>query len=188
MDVFTDLWLPILLSAVFVFVVSSIVHMVLPIHKGDYRKMPGEASVLEAMRARGVQPGEYMFPCPESMKDMCSPGMVEKYNQGPVGILTVLPSGPPRMGKCLVQWFLYLIVIGIFVGYITSLALTAGAEYMRVFRVSGTVAILAYTVCNLPASIWKGQKWSTTFKFMFDGMLYGLVTAGTFGWLWPDAE
>jgi hypothetical protein len=182
-----DLWLPILLSAVFVFVVSSVVHMVLPIHKGDYKKLPGEAGILEAMRAQGVQPDEYMFPCASSMKDMCTPEMIEKFKQGPVGIMTVMPSGPPRMGKCLVLWFLYLIVVGVFVGYITGLALGAGAEYKRVFRVAGTVAILAYAVGNLPATIWKGQKWSTTCKFIFEGVVYGLVTAGTFGWLWPDA-
>ena len=39
------LWLPILLSAVIVFVASSIIHMVLPVHRGDYRKLPEEDRV-----------------------------------------------------------------------------------------------------------------------------------------------
>ena len=73
-----DLWLPILLSAVFVFVVSSILHMLIPIHKGDFKKMPGEEKVLEEMRAQGVQPGSYMFPYVGSPKEMCSPEMIEK--------------------------------------------------------------------------------------------------------------
>ena len=68
----TELWFPILLSAVFVFLVSSILHMVIPIHKGDFKKMPGEDKVLEAMRSQNLQPGSYMFPCAESMKDMAS--------------------------------------------------------------------------------------------------------------------
>jgi hypothetical protein len=104
------LWLPILLSAVFVFIVSSILHMVLPIHRNDYGKLPGEPAVLEAMRTQSVTPGTYMFPRPDSVKDMCSPEMQEKYNQGPVGYLTVLPNGQPAMGKNLVLWFLYPLV------------------------------------------------------------------------------
>ena len=62
-----------------------------------------------------------------------------------------------------------------------------GAKYLSVFRVVGTAAMMAYAIGGLPESIWKGTKWSITMKFVFDGILYGLVTAGTFGWLWPAA-
>jgi hypothetical protein len=181
----SDLWLPILLSAVFVFVVSSILHMVIPIHKGDYKKLPGEQRVLEEMRAQGVQPGSYMFPCAGSMKEMGSPEMIDKCNLGPVGYLTVVPSGPPAMGKSLVQWFLYTVVIGMLVAYAAALGLDRGTAYLPVFRLTGTIAILGYAVGALPDSIWKGQSWAVTLKFIFDGVVYGLVTAGTFGWLWP---
>lgn len=181
----TDLWLPILLSAVFVFIVSSIIHMATPMHKGDFKKLPGEEKVLEAMRAQAVRPGTYMFPCAESMKDCGSPEMIEKFKRGPVGFVTVTPTGAPGMGKNLVQWFLYSILIGVFVAYVTALGLDRGAVYMSVFRLAGTVAILGYAMGALPDSIWKGQKWSITLKFVFDGVVYGLVTGGTFGWLWP---
>lgn len=185
----SELWLPILLSGVFVFIVSSIMHMVLPIHKGDWKKLPNEANVLEAMRTQGVQPGAYMFPCPESMKDMCTPEMLEKFNQGPVGHMTVLPNGSPnaKMGKSLAQWFIYTIIISVFAGYIARLGLDRGTDFVMVFRVTGAAAILGYGVSAVSDSIWKGQSWSTTFKFIFDGAVYGLVTAVTFGWLWPDA-
>lgn len=183
----TALWLPILLSAVFVFIVSSILHMVIPIHRGDLKKIPGEEKVLEEMRAQGVQPGSYMFPCAGSMKEMCTPEMIEKCKLGPVGFLTVVPSGPPSMGKSLLQWFVYSILIGVFVAYLAKLGLEPGAAYATVFRVTGTIAILGYAVGALPDSIWKGQSWIITLKFIFDGVVYGLVTAGTFGWLWPDA-
>ena len=79
-----DLWLPILLSAVFVFIASSIIHMVIPIHQSDYQKLPAEEDLREAMRGQGVQPGEYLFPCPASVKDMSSPEHLEKLKQGPV--------------------------------------------------------------------------------------------------------
>ncbi len=187
MEFLADLWLPILLSSVIVFIASSILHMVIPIHKADFKKIPGEEGVLAAMREQGVKPGQYMFPCAGSMKDMCTPEMTEKYKLGPVGYATVLPNGTPAIGKSLIQWFLYSVLISIFVAYIGHLALSHGAEYRPVFRVTGTVAVLAYGIAAIPDSIWKGVSWCTTAKFIFDGVVYGLLTAGTFGWLWPDA-
>lgn len=177
----TALWLPILLTAVFVFIVSSILHMVLPIHKGYYQKVGGEAEFLATLRAKGLAPGHYMFPCAGSMKEMSTPEMVSKMNQGPVGLLTILPNGPTPMGKLLFQWFLYCALIGFVVAYIASLSLAPGAEYMKVFRLTGTVAILAFALGCIPDSIWKGVSWRITAKFIFDGIIYGLVTAGTFG-------
>ena len=182
-----DLWLAILLSAVFVFVASSILHMLLPIHRGDCKKMPGEAEVLEAMRNAGVQPGDYMFPHATCMKDLGNPEMMEKFKQGPVGTITVIPSGPPAMGKSLVQWFLYCVVISIFVAYIATFSLEPGVHYLTVFRLTGTVAVVVYAFSNVTNSIWKGVSWATTARFIFDGIIYGLLTAGTFGWLWPAA-
>ena len=183
-----ELWLPVLLSAVFVFIVSSILHMVIPIHKGDFKKLPGEEKVLEEMRSQGVQPGSYMFPCAGSMKDMGSPEMIEKCKRGPVGFMTVVPSGPPGMGKSLVQWFVYTILVSVFVAYAARLGLDYGASFMIVFRLTSTAAILGYALGVLNDSIWKGQSWGITLKFVFDGVIYALVTAGTFGWLWPDAS
>jgi hypothetical protein len=180
-----DLWLPILLSAVFVFIASSVLHMVIPIHKGDYGQLPNEDELLAAMRDKGVKPGSYMFPFACSMKEMASDEMLAKMNQGPMGFMTVNPNGPPAMGKSLAQWFVFSIVLSVFVAYIGTLALPAGTDYMRVFRVTGTIAVLGYGVSSVPDSIWKGVSWKVTAKFLFDGAVYGLVTAGAFGWLWP---
>lgn len=182
-----ELWLPIVLSAVLVFVASSILHMVLPFHKSDYAKLPDEEKVMEAMRSAGVQPGHYAFPLPASVKEMATPEMQAKYNQGPVGIATVLQNGPPSMGRNLGLWFAYCLLVGVFVAYIASIEVAAGVHYHHVFRFTGTIAILAYAVGNIPDSIWKGQSWSVTVKHMIDGVIYGLLTAGVFGWLWPDA-
>ena len=182
-----QLWLPILLSAVFVFIASSILHMVIPIHKNDCRKLPGEGKLLDAMNAQNVSPGAYMFPCAASMADMATPEMLEKYNRGPVGFITVLPNGPPAMGKSLAIWFVYSILISVFAAYVAGSALALGAEYLAAFRMTGAVAVLAYAAQPIPDSIWKGQPWDVTAKFIFDGVVYGLVTAGTFGWLWPAA-
>jgi len=181
----TALWLPILLSAVIVFVASSIVHMLLPFHKSDYRQLPGEDKVLDALRTAGVTPGRtYHFPF-TTHKDMKSPEAQEKFKRGPVGLLTLIPSGAPAMGKYLTQWFLYCVLVSIFVAYLTGRTRIAGTPYLEVFRVAGTTAFLGYSIAQIQDSIWKGQSWGVTFKLVFDGLIYGLLTAGTFGWLWP---
>lgn len=181
-----SLWLPILLSAVFVFVVSSVIHMVLQVHKGDYQRMPDEDAILDALRGR-VPPGQYMFPWAASMKECGTPEMQAKFKRGPLGTLVVRGPDCMNIGKALGQWFLFCVVISVFVAYLTGMVVPAGGDYMRVFRVSGTIAVLGYAFSSVSDSIWKGIHWSTTFRFMIDGVVYGLVTAGTFGWLWPHA-
>jgi len=178
------LWLPILLSAVIVFVASSIMHMVLTYHRSDYKKLPDEDKIAAALRSAGVTRGLYMLPhC--SHQDMKKPEVQEKFKQGPVGMITVLQPGPMNMGKYLLTWFVFCLVIGVFTAYLTGRTVPAGTDYLRVFRVAGTVAFMAYGVGQLNDSIWKGQPWSNTIKHVFDGLVFGLLTAGTFGWLWP---
>ncbi len=178
------LWLPIVLSAVIVFVASSIMHMLLPYHKGDYQKVPDEDKVLPALSAAGLKRGHYVFPyC--TPKEMRSPGMIEKYNRGPVGMITVFNSGPPVLPKFLGMWFVYCLLISFFVGYLAAHTILPGAYYLRVFRVVGTAAFLAYGFGTISNAIWKGQTFSFTVKEVIDGLVYALLTAGTFGWLWP---
>jgi len=180
----TALWLPIVLSSIIVFVASSIMHMLLPYHHGDYRQLPEEDKLLAALRTVGLQRGLYIFPY-GTHREMKSPAMIEKYKQGPVGMITVFPSGPPAMPKFLGLWFAYTLIIGFFVAYLTGRTVAPGANYLGVFRVAGTAAFLAYGLGNLSNGIWKGQPWGMTLKEVIDGLVFGLLTAGTFGWLWP---
>lgn len=180
----TALWLPILLSSIIVFVASSIMHMLLPYHRSDYQGLPEEDKLLAALRTAGLKRGLYLFPfC--THQEMKSPAMIEKYKQGPVGMMTVFPSGPPVMPKFLGMWFVYCLIICFFVAYLTGRTVAPGAHYLAVFRVAGTAAFLGYGLAHLSNGIWKGQTWSATIKEVFDGLVYGLLTAGTFGWLWP---
>jgi hypothetical protein len=180
-----SLWLPILLSAVIVFVVSSIIHMVLPYHRSDFGKVPAEDDVMDALRKFNIPPGEYVIPCAGSPKEMGTPEFIEKSKKGPVALMTVMASGPPSMGMSLVLWFIYSIVVGIFAAYIASRALEPGAHYLGVFRFAGAAAFAGYALALWQNSIWYKRAWSTTIKSTFDGLIYALLTAGTFGWLWP---
>jgi hypothetical protein len=179
------LWLPILLSAVIVFVVSSVIHIATPWHKGDYPKMPNEDKVMDALRPLAVPPGDYMVPRPSSAQEMRSPDFVEKMNKGPVLVLTVMPNGPVQMTKSLVLWFLYSAVVGLFAAYVASSVLPAGAPYLRVFQLVGVTAFVGYSVALWQMSIWYRRAWGTTIRATIDGLIYALVTAGVFGWLWP---
>lgn len=180
-----SLWLPILLSAVFVFIASSIIHMVLGYHKNNVKKVPNEEGVMDALRQFNIPPGDYMMPRCENTKEMSSPEFTEKMKKGPVMVFTVMPSGPFSMTKNLVQWFIFCLIVGVFAAYIAGRAVGPGEEYLRVFQFAGCTAFIGYALALFHDSIWWERSWSTTFKFVFDGLIYGLLTGGTFGWLWP---
>lgn len=181
----TALWLPILLSAVVVFLASSVIHMMLPWHKNDYLPVPNQDKVMDALRPFAILPGDYMLPRAASMKDMGTPEFTDKLKKGPVMILTVMPNGPFSMGPSLALWFVYSAVIGYFSAYVAGRALDASAEYLDVFRFVGTTAFIGYSVALWQMSIWYKRSWSTTLKSTMDGLIYALLTAGVFGWLWP---
>jgi hypothetical protein len=183
----TSLWLPILVAAVLVFVVSSIIHMALGYHAGDWKKLPDENGVQDALRRFNLPPGDYMAPKPASMADMNSPAFKEKHAKGPVFVMTVFPSGQQGMGLQLLLWFLYAIVVAKVAGYVAGITLAPGAPYLTVFRITGTVAFAGYSLGLLQQSIWYRRRWKTTIITVVDGLIYALLTAGAFGWLWPDA-
>ena len=180
-----SLLLPIALSAVIVFLASSIIHMVTKWHKGDLKKFSNEDAVMAALRPLNLQPGNYLLPAPDSINDMKSPDFLAKLNAGPVAFITVRPNGMTSMGRNLGLWFLYSIIVSVFAGYIAGVAFGPGTEYLKIMQVAGCVAFIGYALAQLHESIWWGRNWGWTARTMVDGLLYGLLTGGTFGWLWP---
>lgn len=181
----TQLWLPILLSAVGVFIASSILHMVLKFwHFPDYRGFSNEEEVGEAMRRGDPSPGMYLLPhC--NMEDMNKDETREKFERGPVAFLILRANGMPSLGASLGQWFAFCLVVSLFAGYLAGATLGAGSNASQVFRVAGTAAFMAYGFSSLPAGIWWGQPWTSVAKDVVDGVIYALVTGGMFAWLWP---
>lgn len=182
-----SLLLPILVSAVVVFFLSWLFHMVLRHHVSDWRKLPNEDGVMNALRSFDIPPGDYMMPCgtgPASMKD---PAFLEKFKKGPVIIMTVMPAGHMGMGKSLIQWFIFCVIVSVFAAYVAGHALAAGANYLEVFRFTGCTAFVGYALAQWQDSIWYKRKWSTTLKNNIDGLIYALFTGGVFGSMWPSA-
>jgi hypothetical protein len=179
------LWLPIIASAVLVFVLSSVIHMLLKYHASDYTKLPNEDAVRAAIRSGSPAPRQYIIPYAAEMKDMQSPEMQQKFKEGPVAVLNIKAPGPMSMGPTMVQWFIFGLVVTFVTAYIASRTLAPGTDFLQVFRVVGTVGWLAYGAGQLPAAIWMGKPWSVAWKEVFDGFLYAMGTAAIFGWLWP---
>jgi hypothetical protein len=182
-----SLWLPVVVSAVIVFVASSIMHMVLTYHRSDYRKLPSEDEVMAALRRFDIPPGDYFVPFAGSPKEMKAPAFVEKMTKGPVAFITILRSGRPSMAPQLALWFVYCLVVGVFAAYVAGRALAPGADYLAAFRFAGTTAFVGYSLALWQNMIWFKRNWVVTLKATVDGLVYGLLTGGTFGWLWPAA-
>ena len=184
MEALIALWLPILLSSVLVFVASFIMQMVLPHHKSDFAGIADEDGFSSAIRDLGIGRGQYSFPHAASPEEMKQAAWQEKANAGPVGILIIGPNGC-SMTRPLIQWFFFVLVISLIAGYLGSATLDAGAAYLEVFQVVGCAAFLGYVGAMIPYSIWFNVSWGLTIKNGVDGLVYGLLTAGIFGWLWP---
>ena len=180
-----SLWLPILLSSVVVFLISFLMHMVIKHHNSDFKKIPDEDHIMDELRKANVPAGDYVFPYAKDEKERNSQEYKDKFNKGPVAIITVYPSGQNSMGSSLILWFIYSLIVGIFAAYIAGHALPPGAHYLSVFRFAGATAFVGYTLELFHDSIWFKRNWATTFKYMFDGLVYALFTGGVFGWLWP---
>lgn len=178
-----SLWMPIVLSAAVVFIASSVIWMVIQYHNSEWKKLPDEEAARSALK--GAAPGQYSVPNAPTAADRKSPEVIGKYKEGPVAMLIVFPHGSLAMGKQMVQWTVYCLLVSFMVAYVTSVALPAGADYLSVFRIAGTVAVLSYAGAVPMKSIWFGHQWSATAKDALDGLIYGLLTAGVFGWLWP---
>lgn len=180
-----QLWLPILLAAIAVFVISSILHMVLRFwHADDMRGFNNEADIAAAIRNGNPSPGMYGIPfC--TMSDMKNPEILEKFARGPVGMVVLRRSGKLNMGANLLQWFLFCLLVAYFCAYLGIATLLAGTPASQVFRVLGTAGIMAFAIGVIPTGIWNGHPWKVVVKAVIDGIIYGLVIGAIFAWLWP---
>lgn len=186
MELIGAYWAAALVAAVVVFVVSSVVHMALPYHKSDYGFAPNEDELRKSLNAAGLKPGRYMMPGCHSMKDLASEEMQAKFKEGPVGWFTILPPGPPSMGKNLLGWFVFTVFISFVVAYLADMALGPG-ERELVFRFTAAASFAIYGLSVFPETIWKAQPLSVSLKFVLDGLFYGLATGFAFDLMWPEA-
>ena len=180
----TALVVPIVLCAVFVFIASSLIHMALGYHRADYERLPDQPGLVGTLRQNQPGPGLYFFPyC--THKDMKTPEVLAEFNKGPVGFLTILPSGPPAMGRNLGSWFALSLFISAAVAWITSHGAEIGAAPRHVWALAGPAAFLGYGAGPISNWIWAGQPASNTARAVLDALIYAVVIAATLAWRWP---
>lgn len=182
----SQLLVPILVSAVLVFITSSLIHMVIKWHNKDYRKFSNEDEVRAAINRGSATPGQYVMPWAQSMEECKSPEFEKRQMEGPLATVWIKPAGPMKMAPMMIQWFVFNIVVAVFVAYVGSHTLPAGTSYLEVFRVTGCVGFMAYALGEIPMSIWMGKPWGVAIKEAVDGLIYGMMMGGAFGWLWPQ--
>lgn len=185
MSFLAQLWIPILVSAVLVFFASSLIHMVLKWHNSDYNKFPNEDAVRAAIRAGNPAPKQYVIPYCADMKAMGTPEMMQKFTEGPIAFVTLRPSGPPKMGPALMQWFGLSVLVSVICAYVAAKTLSDTSSFFQVCRVTSALAFLAYGAGGVQQGIWMGRSWSSVSKDLLDAVIYAAIVGATFGWLWP---
>ena len=166
-------------------IVSALIWTVLPHYKSEFRGLPNEEAARNALTPQNLPPGQYNIPHVSSPQNFEKADVRKKFEEGPACFITVVLSSVPAMGQRMVLSFVYYLVIGVVVAYVASRTLAPEAEYLTVFRLTGTVAWLAYGTGVIPDAVRFGRPWSAVAKHLIDALAYGLLTAGVFGWLWP---
>lgn len=178
-----QLWLPIVVSAVLVFAASAVTHMFVPYRQNEWKQVPGQDAIQAALK--GAAPGLYVFPSPADPRERGKPESMKRWAEGPCGFLSLVPPGPMSWGRNLGLSFLVNLVVSAMAGYVAFHALGASPHYLAVFRLVGTVGILAYGVGTLYEGIWYWKPGPSLAMNALDAVIFGLLMAGTFGWLWP---
>lgn len=186
MQFLSDLWLPIVVSGIGVFIMSALIWTVLPNHKTEFSGVTTEDALMDALRSGASAPGRYVVPWMggggELMKT--EEGRA-KVAAGPIAYITVQERGLPNMGKMMGFSLVASIVISAFVGYLAWHTIVPGTDYLQVFRITGTATFMAYSLGYISESIWFARPWKSFAINAFDALLYSGITGGVFGWLWP---
>jgi hypothetical protein len=185
---FLSLWLPVVVAAVVVWIVSALIWMLLGYHAADFRKLPDEERLRALYSSGKVAPGQYVTPYWQDAKGRDDKEFMKRFDEGPVALLVVGRNGAPNMGRNMLLSFCFYFVVSFVVAYIARHTLQFGQDGHTVMRVTATIAIAIYALAGVPDSIWFYRPWSVTLKNGFDGVIYGLITGVIFMLLWPAAH
>ena len=182
------LWLPILISSCASIALSAIAWRVLPHHAREYRRLPTEPDLLDALRKDMPARGLYSFPYRgQHGVNTARADVAANLARGPVGYVVIGISGPPQLGAPLLQHLVLFVVIAILAAYVATISgLKDGAPFFKVFRLVTPVATAALVLGAAPQSIWFSRPWKSWAAQCVDGLACGLLMGAVFGWLWPQ--
>ena len=179
-----DLWLPIVLSAAAVWVASALAWMLLPHHRKDFKGLPNEDALMNAVRSQNIAPGLYGFPDMHDCDKMKDPAFKAKMEAGPMGTLHVWPPGFKMGGKMFAS-FVFYVVVSALVALLGAITLHHGEDYHRVFHVTVLAAVMGYCLAGIPNAIWFNTPPRNVAMNLIDGIVYGVITAAIFTAMWP---
>lgn len=180
-----SLWLPVVATAVFIFVASSLIHMVFKWHNSDYGKLGNEDQVRDAIRAGSPTPGQYITPHCVDMKEMGSEAMTKKYLDGPIAFITIKKNGPPTIGTALILWFLFSLLVACIAACVACQAFGIKADPRQAGHLVGVLSFMTYAGGSVCLGIWMAKPWGSVAKDVLDALIYGVISGLTFMWLWP---
>ncbi|MCC5822182.1 MAG: hypothetical protein LAT64_14045 [Phycisphaerales bacterium] len=179
-----SLWLPILVATVGVFFASFVFWAATPWHKPDIRPVPDLARADAALESLNLEPGHYYIPCTHDSKEMKSEAFQERYKRGPWATINVI-GAQPNMGKNLGLSFLVTLVISAGIAFLAGSVLAPGAGSMKVFQVTCTAGVLAYTFGGVLNGVWFGKPAGWVVRDIIDAAVYAIITGAAFALLWP---
>lgn len=182
---FAQLLLPLIAAAVLVFVASSLIHMVFKWHNPDYQKLGNEDEVMAAIRKGMSGGGQYAIPHCMDMKQMQTPEMQKKLEDGPTGFIVVRGPGKPGVGKPLALWFALTLLVSGVAGCILATTLGPGAARGQVLHIAGLISFAAFAVGSVSDAIWFARPWRAVGKDLLDAVIYAGIIGGTYAVLWP---
>lgn len=178
----TSLIVPIILSAIALFFASFLSWMVIQLHRRDWIKLAKEEQFLSTMQELDVPQGNYMFPGCDSPAEMKTEEYQHKWENGPRGIITVFPK--VSMGKKLGMTIVYYFIVSFCLAYLSTLAISPGAEFEVVFRFMATAGFLVFLSSVVQHSIWFHIR---IVGHIIESILYAIILGLIFGLLWPAA-
>jgi hypothetical protein len=185
MDFLGALWLPIIVAAIALFIASALAWVLLPHHKGEWRRLSNENEFMETLGKGNPAPGLYAFPYAMDQKQAELPELKAKMAKGPIGYVTLRTPGAVSMAPMMAQSFVFYLIVTLFIAYVAYHAIPARAPYLQVFRVTGTMALMSFAFASVPESIWFARPWKSFALQLVDSVVYALLVAGIFGSLWP---
>ena len=183
-----QLWLPIVLSAVILFIASSVIWMFAPHHKTEWKEPPQVDALRTFLRQSGITAGAFVFPHMTAADRADKAKAAEKMKQaeeGPAGVLFLRAPGPMGMGRMMVQQFVFFLVVAALIALLDVHMMDRGTVYLAVFKRDAIIAFLTFGLGTAPESIWFARPWKSFWLQAIDAAIYAGLLAGTFGWLWP---
>ena len=182
MSFLAHLWLPIVASAVLLFVLSAASHMALPWRRNEW----GRITESEALQAslEGLRPGLYAFPAAPDPKQQMTKEWRDRWAKGPSGWLTIAPRAPVDMGRNMALSVVAYLLVACLAAYVAWHALGPAPHGRAVFRLVGTLGFMSFGVGTVFESIWYHRPWRAYASDALDALLSGLVMAAAFAWLW----